>query len=145
MSSVKTFFSEEEKEKIVDAIKQAELQTSGEIRLHVESKCAIDPVKRATQLFHELNMHNTQLRNGVLFYLAVKTRHFAVVGDEGINSKVGDTFWTQIKEQTISDFKKEAFANGLINSILECGKQLKHFFPLQSNDKNELSNDISFE
>lgn len=144
MPSSKNFFTPEEQNQLINAIKEAELNTSGEIRLHLEDKCKGDAVERATQIFGKLKMHETELHNGILFYLAVQTHDFAVVGDSGIHAKVGQDFWDIIKDKAIDRFKKNEFAKGLEEAILECGSQLKKYFPLQANDKNELSDEISF-
>jgi uncharacterized membrane protein len=142
--SAKNFFSEQDKEKIVNAIKEAEKNTSGEIRVHIENKCPGDPVERALYWFGKLKMHETELRNGVLFYLAVKSRKFAIIGDKGINKAVPDDFWEKIKENMAMHFRKGEFAQGLTEGILEAGEALKKYFPYQKDDVNELSDDISF-
>lgn len=137
-------FTEEQKAKIVDAIKEAELNTSGEIRVHIEKSCPEDVMDRAAFMFEKLKMHKTELRNGVLFYLAVKDRKFAILGDAGINAKVPEGFWDTIKETMVSHFKEGDFAGGLAEGILMSGEQLKTHFPFQTDDVNELSDDISF-
>lgn len=143
--SVENFFSEEEKKQITNAIASAELNTSGEIRLHVEGRCKIDVLDRAAYVFGKLNMHETVQRNGVLFYLAVYDRKFAILGDAGINKLVPANFWDEIKETMLTFFKEGRFADGLSKGILMAGEQLKVNFPYQSDDVNELSDDISFE
>ena len=140
----RTFFSKEEQQKIVAAIKEAELNTSGEIRVHIENHCKEDVLERAAELFYDLKMNRTAARNGILFYLAVKDHKFAIIGDEGINLKVEHDFWNDIKDEMIVNFKENRFAEGLINGILKCGKRLKEYFPYQSDDVNELSDEISF-
>lgn len=140
----KKLFTKEEQQQIVEAIKTAELNTSGEIRVHLETKCPGDVLDRAAYWFAELKMHKTDLRNGVLFYLASGDKKFAILGDAGINAKVGSDYWAKIKEQMAADFSEGNFAKGIVTGILSCGEQLSQFFPYQSNDKNELSNDISF-
>ncbi|WP_462318337.1 TPM domain-containing protein [Marinilabilia sp.] len=137
-------FSEEQKAKIVEAIKEAELNTSGEIRVHIEKSCPEDVMDRAAFIFEKLKMHKTELRNGVLFYLAVKDRKFAILGDAGINAKVPEGFWDTIKETMVNHFKEGDFAGGLTRGILMSGEQLKAHFPYQTDDVNELSDDISF-
>jgi uncharacterized membrane protein len=138
------YFSEEQKQQIVNAIKEAELNTSGEIRVHIENHCKVDVMDRAATLFAKLKMHKTELRNGVLFYLAYKDHKFAILGDAGINQKVPDGFWDQIKETMVNKFKQEEFAEGLSTGIKLAGEQLKKHFPYQSDDVNELSDEISF-
>jgi uncharacterized membrane protein len=143
--SVENFFSEVEKKQITDAIGQAEHNTSGEIRLHVEGHCKIDVLDRAAYVFGKLDMYKTAQRNGVLFYLAVYDRKFAIIGDAGINNVVPENFWDEIKQTILTFFKQGKFAEGLSQGIVMAGEQLKANFPYQSNDINELPNEISFE
>ncbi len=140
----KHLFSEEQKADIVSAIKEAELYTSGEIRVHPEKSCPEDVMDRAAFIFEKLKMHKTELRNGVLFYLAVKDHKFAILGDAGLNEKVPGGFWDEIKDLMLDHFRKEDFSGGLVQGILKSGEQLKVHFPYQTDDVNELSDDISF-
>jgi uncharacterized membrane protein len=142
--AVKDFFSPEQQQSIQHAIEKAELNTSGEIRVHLEEKCKIDPIIRAISVFEKLNMHKTEHRNGVLFYLAVKDKKFAVIGDQGINELVETNFWDDVKLEMLNNFKTSNFAEGLTKGIEMAGEKLKVHFPYQSDDTNELSNDISF-
>ena len=138
------FFSKAEKEAIGQAIRLAERETSGEIRVHVENKCGENVLDRASYLFGKIGMHRTHQRNGVLFYLAVNDRKFAIIGDVGINTVVPADFWDHTKEVMQSCFVRNAFTEGLIKGITMAGEQLKTRFPYKSNDVNELSDDISF-
>jgi uncharacterized membrane protein len=138
------FFSKEEKEQLMSAIAKAELQTSGEIRIHIESSCKIDVLDRAAFIFKKLKMHMTNLRNGVLIYLAIEDRKFAIIGDAGINKVVPTNFWDDIKNIMANHFQKGEFVEGLTHGTLMAGEQLKKNFPHQEDDINELSNDISF-
>ncbi len=142
--SARKFFTEEEKENIKLSIKNAELDTSGEIRVHVENKCKGEVLDRATYVFNKLKMDKTELRNGVLFYLAIKNRKFAILGDMGINEKVPDDFWDDIKDTMLTFFREDKFAEGLAEGVAMAGMQLKEHFPYQTDDVNELSDDISF-
>ncbi len=142
--SARLFFTKEEQQNIVAAIKEAELNTSGEIRVHIENHCKEEALERAAEVFYDLKMNRTAARNGILFYLAVKDRKFAIIGDEGINKEVEHDFWNDIKDEMISNFKENKFAEGLIAGILECGDKLKKYFPHQNDDVNELSDEISF-
>ena len=142
--SAKSFFTAEEQRRIVEAIAEAEMNTSGEIRVHLENKCSIEVLDRAAQVFAKLSMHKTKERNGVLFYLAVADRKFAILGDAGINAKTGPNFWNAIKAGMAQEFSKGNFTDGLVNGILQAGEQLKSHFPYQSDDVNELPNEISF-
>ena len=143
MMGVANFFDQKEKDKIIQAIKDAEHQTSGEIRLHLESRCKGDALERAMQMFEKLKMHETQLHNGTLIYLAVKDRKFAIFGDEGINEIVPDNFWEDVKEEMRSEFQKNNFLEGLTRGIHLVGEKLKENFPYQTDDINELPDDIS--
>ncbi|MGB3947523.1 MAG: TPM domain-containing protein [Bacteroidia bacterium] len=138
------FFSEEQKLAIQKSIANAELNTSGEIRVHVDNDCKEDVLDKAANIFHQLGMDATELSNGVLFYLAVKDKKFAILGDKGINEKVPADFWDTIKNTMQEHFKKAEFTVGLCKGIEMAGEKLKIHFPLQHNDINELSNDVSF-
>jgi len=144
MGKAANFFSEPEKAQIVDAIKTAELNTSGEIRVHIETVCKGNVLDRASQVFAKLEMHKTELRNGVLIYLAIETKTFAIIGDSGINQVVPTGFWDSTKDLMISHFKTGDYATGLIQGILKAGEQLKQHFAYQEDDINELPDDISF-
>ena len=140
------FFSEAEKEKIIVAIKQAELDTSGEVKVHVEELCTeADPVERAKQVFTYLSLDKTAQRNGVLFYLAHGDRKFAVLGDIGIDKVVPANFWETTRDALRINFSQGNFSEGLQMGIKEAGYQLKKYFPYQNNDVNEISDDISTE
>jgi uncharacterized membrane protein len=138
------FFSKEEKEIIKSAVKEAELNTSGEIRVHIDNHCKEDVMDKAAWWFGKLEMQKTEQRNGVLFYLAVKEHKFAILGDGGINAVTQDDFWDQIKELMLARFKEGAFADGLKEGILMAGEALRSHFPYQDGDVNELSDEISF-
>ena len=140
----KDHFGKEDQKLVVKAIEEAELNTSGEIRVHIESKCKEDILDHAAFIFEKLEMHKTDERNGILFYIALKDHKFAVIGDAGIHAKVGDPFWQDIRDEMIPLFKEGNLSGGLIKGIDKAGKQLQTHFPYQSNDKNELSNEISF-
>ncbi len=142
--NARTFFSSDEKDDIKMAIKNAELNTSGEIRVHIENTCEGDVMDRASFVFGKLKMHTTNLRNGVLIYLAVRNRKFAIIGDAGINAIVGNDFWDNAKHTMLVNFRENRFAEGLVEAIGLVGEQLKKHFPYQTDDVNELPDDISF-
>lgn len=129
----------------MEAIARAELKTSGEVRVHIDRECKGDVLDRAASVFAKLGMVKTRERNGVLFYLAVKPRKFAIIGDAGIHQKVPENFWDSIREMMLAHFREGAFARGLIEGIERAGKELQAHFPWQKDDKNELPNEISFE
>lgn len=141
---VQKYFNEADKLQITNAIRVAETNTSGEIRVHIENKCTGDVLDRAAYIFEKLEMHKTALRNGVLFYLAVEDRKFAILGDAGINQKVPEDFWESTKELVIEKLKEGKISEGLADGIIKAGEQLKAHFPYQKDDVNELSDDISF-
>lgn len=137
-------FSSSQEAILLKAITAAEAKTSGEIRVHIDAKCSVEPIIKAQQLFVKLKMHETAERNGILFYVNLKQRLFAIWGDEGIHAKVPENFWDEIKNTCVENFKNDKVIEGLEKSILMCGEQLKAHFPISANDKNELSNEISF-
>lgn len=139
------FFTKEQKEDIKFAIKDAELDTSGEIRVHIELDCKLDPVKRALFVFNRLKMNQTECHNGVLIYLAVQSRKFAIIGDEGINRVVPQNFWEDVKTNMLIHFREEDFSKGIVSSIQMVGEKLKSQFPHLRDDVNELTDDISFD
>ena len=141
---VKDFIGDKGKALIEQAIKEAELNTSGEIRVHLESKCSGDPLQRAVYIFNYLKMYRTQARNGGLVYVAVGSRKFAIIGDAGINAVVPDNFWDGIKEQMLQNFAAGNYVDGLVQAIRESGVSLKRYFPYQSDDINEQPDEISF-
>ena len=143
MSKVEDFLTKAEEQDIVESIGTAEKNTSGEIRVHIEKETSIAAIDRAMEVFRNLNMENTQERNGVIIYVAVKSKQFAIYGDKGINEKVGHDFWDCTKDVMANQFKNGNFKQGLIDGILRAGEQLKMHFPYLSDDTNELSNEIS--
>lgn len=140
----KPLFNASQKAHIKEAVQKAELNTSGEIRVHISKTCSDSALDCATFWFEKLEMHKTELRNGVLFFLASSDKKFAILGDVGINSKVPHDFWDNIKENVLESFKEGKFDEGLSKGILMAGEQLKKHFPHQKDDVNELSDDISF-
>lgn len=143
MSVVEDFLTVEEEQEIVEAIRLAELKTSGEIRVHIEKSSYGDAHKRALEVFHALKMDNTKLQNGVLIYVAIEERTFVIYGDKGINDIVGRDFWKSTKDIIQAHFKSGNFKQGLIDGILKCGKELKQHFPYHDLDINELPDEIS--
>lgn len=142
--SARDFFTENERLAIVQAIEVAERNTSGEIKLHLEDHCGKDVLKKAVAVFHRLQLQKTAQRNAVLIYLAVKDRQFAIIADKGIDEKVPADFWNNIKEDMQEEFSGERFLNGILLGIEQSGLQLKKYFPFESGDSNELSDEISF-
>jgi uncharacterized membrane protein len=143
--SVRKYFTEEDKLQITNAIRVAETNTSGEIRVHIEKHCKGNVLDQAAYVFEKFEMHKTKLRNGVLFYVAFEDRKFAILGDAGINMKVPENFWDEINNNVISKFKEKKYAEGIAEGIIKAGEQLKKHFPYRSNDVNELSDEISFD
>lgn len=140
----KDIFTEAQQQQIREAIQEAELNTSGEVKVHIERKLKEDVMDRASFVFEKLELHQTKLRNGVLIYLAIESKQFAILGDVGINQKVPEGFWDSTSLMMLEQFKKGDFVGGLIDGIKEAGLQLKAHFPYQKGDINELSDDISF-
>jgi uncharacterized membrane protein len=143
-AKARRFLTAAQKERIVKAIQAAERQTSGEIRVHVESGVnGLDPLERAKAVFAQLGMDRTELHNGVLIYLAVVDRKFAIIGDAGINRVVPEDFWESTKEIMREHFKAGRFVEGIIYGVESAGRHLKEHFPYQAGDVNELSDEIS--
>lgn len=142
--SAKSFFTKQQQENLKQAILKAELDTSGEVRIHIENTCKGEVLDRASFIFEKLKMQKTELRNGVLFYLAIKNKKFAILGDKGINASVPENFWDGIKQKMLEHFKEENFTEGLTEGISIAGEKLKKHFPYHSDDINELSDEISF-
>ena len=140
-----SFFSKEQQAQILASVKEDELETSGEIRVHIETSLKGDVLDRTAWLFKKLGMDKTAERNGVLFYLAVGDRKFAIIGDSGINAKVPSGFWDEISELLKKNFKEGKFAEGLSEGIIMAGEQLKTHFPHRPDDVNELPDEISFD
>ncbi|GAA4813792.1 TPM domain-containing protein [Litoribaculum gwangyangense] len=142
-NKVEDFLTTTEEEEIIEAIRIAELNTSGEIRVHIEKTSNGDATNRALDVFHLLKMDNTKLQNGVLIYVAVEDKTFVIYGDEGINKVVTKDFWDSTKNTMQSHFKAGNFKKGLVEGILKSGEQLKKYFPYTDMDTNELTNEIS--
>ncbi len=142
MSKVQNFITIQQETEIIDAIRTAEDNTSGEIRVHLEAKSRSKPFDRATEVFGTLNM-NTQLKNGVLIYIAVEDKSVVIIGDKGINEVVEADFWESTKNTIVDNFSKGKIKQGLIEGVLKAGEELKKYFPFQKGDINELSDDIS--
>lgn len=143
MSTKEIFLTKEEEAEVVDAIRIAEQNTSGEIRVHIEKETSIAPMERAVEVFHLLKMEQTQERNGVLIYVATQSKQFAICGDQGIHEKVTNSFWDSTKEVMLDHFKMGNNKQALVDGILKAGEQLKKYFPFQEDDTNELSNELS--
>ncbi len=139
-----TFFTREQQEAIVRAIGEAEHATSGEIRVHLETSCKADVLDEAAWLFRKVGMHKTADRNGVLIYLALKEKKFAIIGDTGINSVVPLGFWDEIRDHMKKRFSENLFTEGLTEGIIMAGMQLKEHFPHSKDDINEITDTISF-
>ena len=143
MASLGNFLRPEEEEQIVEAIRQAEKKTSGEIRVHIENSSSFSVEDRAKEVFHLLKMDRTKLQNGVLIYMAVANHQFGIFGDKGIDTKVHSTFWNDTRDVMRNLFKEGKFKEGIVQGILTASKALEVHFPWEANDTNELSNSIS--
>jgi uncharacterized membrane protein len=143
MSVVEDFLSKSDELAVVEAIRMAEKNTSGEIRVHIERSTSLDALERAKEVFRMLKMENTKLANGVIIYVAVESKTFAIYGDKGINDLVATDFWESTRDAIKSNFIKGDYKQGLVDGILKAGEQLKKHFPWLASDTNELSNEIS--
>jgi uncharacterized membrane protein len=137
-------FNDEEQQRIRQAVERAEKHTSGEIRVCVEKTCSEEVLDRAAKYFTKLDMHKTKARNGVLIYVATEDHKFAIIGDGGINKVVPDDFWDHTKLQMLEQFKLGNLIEGITTGVQLAGEQLKKYFPYDMDDKNELSDDVSF-
>jgi uncharacterized membrane protein len=144
MCRAKDLFSKDDMEDIQQAITWAELDTSGEIRVHIEDTCPGDPMERGKEIFRKLGMGNTELRNGLLFYLATESRKFAIVKDEGVQAIMSNGFWDVIHQKMLNHFREERFTEGLCEGITFAGEQLRKFFPRRKKDRNELPDEVTF-
>ena len=138
-------FTQQQNHAMVAAIKQAEKDTSGEIRVHIENRSKIDVLDRAADVFAHLNMHKTAQRNGVLIYVALLDHKSAILGDAGINAKVPADFWDSIMKNMVAKFKEGKITEGICEAVISAGEQLKAYFPYQADDVNELPDEISFQ
>lgn len=138
------FFSPEDEQRIVEAIQQAERNTSGEIRVHLEAACKGEMLEEAAKTFHRLGMHRTEARNAVLIFLAPERKEFAIFGDQGINEVVPADFWQEERNLMQEHFRRGAFAEGICAAVEQVGEKLQAFFPYQQDDANELPDDISY-
>ena len=145
-SSAARYISHSDNERIIDAIRAAEMRTSGEVRVFFESRCRfVNPIDRAAEVFFGLQMDHTHQRNGVLVYVAFKDRQFAIFADEGIYREMGEKYWNEEAAKMLNAFKNESYADGLVSVINDIGEALKDHFPYgKKGDKNELPDDIIF-
>ncbi|MBE6310712.1 MAG: TPM domain-containing protein [Bacteroidales bacterium] len=144
--ALESFLDKESQLRVVEAIGVAEKCTSGEIRVHIEPTCKKEnPYDRAVEVFDQLEMYKTEARNGVLIYIAYKSRKLAVIGDKGITQKVGVNFWVGEKDILAEYLRAKKPAEGLCKVIKMIGENLAKYFPYQNDDVNELSNEISYE
>ena len=138
------FFSKKEKEKILAAIRQAEKETSGEIRIHLAKKEKREVLEEAKEIFEKIGMAKTRHRNGILIFLLTQSRRFALLGDQGIHKKVPEKFWEETAQKMAKTFRQDHFADGIVEAILTTGEKLKTYFPREAGDRNELSDRISY-
>lgn len=143
MADPNNFLSPDEERDVVEAIRQAEKETSGEIRVHIERTSEKEAYERAKEVFNLLKMDATELKNGVLIYLAVDNRTFAICGDKGIDDVVEADFWKSTKDLMATHFRNGDYKIGLIAGIKMAGEQLQRYFPCMDDDRNELDNEIS--
>ncbi|WP_299678960.1 TPM domain-containing protein [uncultured Tenacibaculum sp.] len=143
MSQVEDFLSQKEEQEIVEAIRQAELNTSGEIRVHIEATTELSHYDRALEVFKMLNMDQTKAENAVLIYVAVADHKFVIYGDKGINAVVPDNFWETTRDVIQNNFKNGNFKQGLVQGVLKTGEELKAHFPWDEDDIDELPNEVS--
>ena len=144
MAKAKNYFSLTDNAKIVAAIRRAEQKTSGEIKVRIENRTFIQVVGRARYLFFKLKVHLTKDRNGVLLYIAVKSKKFAIIGDIGIQKKVGNDFWNDVKAEMSKDLADGKVLEAIIDAVDMTGEKLKEHFPYDGDDKNEVEDEVSY-
>ncbi len=137
-------FTKAEELHITEAVADAEKGTSGEIRVHIDRYCKTDPLLKAQNLFHHLKMDETELHNGVILYVSIDDKKVAIYGDKGINEKVELDFWDITLGHMTEEFKNGNIMAGIVAGITDAGKRLKQYFPVADDDKNELTNEISY-
>jgi uncharacterized membrane protein len=142
--TAKDFFTIDQQKQIQAAIAEAEMNTSGEIRVHIDNSCKGDVLDVAADIFKNLKMHETALRNGVLIYLAVKDHKFAILGDKGINEKVPANFWSEVRDLMQAKFQQGQFTDGLSQGLQMAGQKLKEHYPRETHDSNELSDEVTY-
>ncbi len=142
----KQFFPEEDSRLIVKAIRHAEKNTSGEVRVYVESRCSwVNAIDRAAEVFVSLKMDNTEQHNGVLVYVAIKDKQLAVYGDRGIHEKVGYEYWNKVVNEMLANFNSREYGKGIAECVIQIGDALRNYFPFERDiDKNELPDEIVF-
>lgn len=138
------FLTEKQEQRVIEAIQKVENQTSGEVRVHIEHNCDKEPLERAARIFHELGMDQTDLKNGVLIYIASEDHRAAVYAGQGIHDQVEEGFWSDILNLLLEHFKKDAFEKGIVAAVEKVGAKLEELFPYRRGDVNELSNEISY-
>ncbi|MBL7686255.1 MAG: TPM domain-containing protein [Deltaproteobacteria bacterium] len=141
---MKNILTNEENQQLVHAIQEAEHKTSGEIRVHIARRSNHAAEEEAKLTFERLGMTQTQERNGILFYLSLEDRNLVILGDRGIHEKVGEAFWKDLHHEVIRHFKEKHFLLGLLIGIQRCGVELQRYFPINKENPDELSNEISF-
>lgn len=127
----------------MEAIRRAERGTSGQIRVHVRKRCRGDVLEHAKKMFHRLEMHKTKHKNAVLIYVALDSRQFAVLGDRGIHEKVGDLFWGQTRDKMVSLFSQGRIKEAILAGVEDAGEKLRHHYPADNNDRNELPDKVT--
>ena len=139
------FFTSKEEKKIIKSIKKAEAQTSGEIRVHISQKPDGDSLERAVTIFNELKMYNTKHRNAILIHISTHSKTFAIYGDEGIHKKVSNDFWNEVRDGMLESFQQGKICKGICKAVEKVGHSLKHYFPVNENNANELSNEVTYD
>ena len=141
----KEFLAQLDQKRVVDAIAAAELQTSGEIRIHIQPKPRGELRVVAERTFERLGMTKTALRTGVMLFIACEEQRFTILGDRGIDEKVPAGFWDEIAAKLTVRFKSGEFTDGIVEAIHSAGEQLRQFFPRAEDDVDELPNEINIE
>jgi uncharacterized membrane protein len=140
---VDEFLTRAERDRVRDAVRNAEKRTSGEVRVHLDAAIMEGVLDHAAFVFDDLGMKKTKDRNGVLLYVSVPSRKVAVIGDAGIHVKSGQHYWDSVLELVLSHFREGRYCDGLCAGVERIGEQLREHFPYERDDMNELDDDVS--
>ena len=144
-STANGFLTEEESTRIEQAIAEVELTTSAEVKVVVLRYCWDDIYVKAARIFSKFRLDKTELRNCVLVMLVVTNQEYLIYGDEGIHEKVGDGFWDDVRDEMLTHFVCDHFGDGLVHAVHRVGEKLADYFPYQTDDVDEIPNEVIFE
>ena len=139
---MKSLLRAEDHERIVEAIADAEKKTSGQIRVHLHHRSVRDPIEAGKKVFEKLGMTATAEKNGVLIFVAPRSKNFAILGDSGIHEKCGEGFWREAAAAMADHFGRGDFAGGIVATVSTIGDALAAHFPRKAAGADELPNEV---